>query len=358
MNVLLVTKRKYTNKDLVADRFGRLYHLPYQWSLRGARVTIVAMDYDAPSPGERLVSGNLSLQTIPGRGFSSERITQCLSGESFDIVVASGHVHLARLGLLLAEQYQARSVLDLYDYYPAFIRPLRQLLRWYLARLIQRFDGVMAVSKRLAAWAGENNPSVCRIPNGVDVGLFQAKPMASARRQCGLVEAKRYLGLFGSVSADLGLLEVLGVLKKLRASNPEVELIMAGQGGEAVAEVDGVRYLGLLSQESIIEWASACDCLLIPYRESLQVYYSQSARMSEYMALQKPIVVTRCGDAPVWFPSDFPGWCEPADTESMYRAVKAQLTNPTVVPLPDELHWSSAGAASYDFLLSIMNRDK
>lgn len=44
MNIHLLCKRYYTNKDLLNDRFGRLYHLPVQLARLGAEVSVTAID--------------------------------------------------------------------------------------------------------------------------------------------------------------------------------------------------------------------------------------------------------------------------------------------------------------------------
>ena len=45
MNILVICKRRYTNKDLINDRFGRLYHFPRVWKEAGHAITLLAADY-------------------------------------------------------------------------------------------------------------------------------------------------------------------------------------------------------------------------------------------------------------------------------------------------------------------------
>jgi hypothetical protein len=44
MKIHLLCKRYYTRKDLIRDRFGRLYHLPVQLSRLGLQVSVTAID--------------------------------------------------------------------------------------------------------------------------------------------------------------------------------------------------------------------------------------------------------------------------------------------------------------------------
>lgn len=40
MRIYLICKRYYTNKDLIKERFGRLYHLPKEWVANGAEIWV------------------------------------------------------------------------------------------------------------------------------------------------------------------------------------------------------------------------------------------------------------------------------------------------------------------------------
>ena len=45
MRIHIICKRYYTNKDLIENQFGRLYHLPEQLVKYGAEVWVNAIDY-------------------------------------------------------------------------------------------------------------------------------------------------------------------------------------------------------------------------------------------------------------------------------------------------------------------------
>ncbi|MCU0974490.1 MAG: hypothetical protein MUF80_11140, partial [Burkholderiales bacterium] len=64
MRVFFLAKRYYTNKDLLEDRFGRLFHLPVQLAAQGANVAVTAMDYRNPEPYQMHAEG-VSFRTAP-----------------------------------------------------------------------------------------------------------------------------------------------------------------------------------------------------------------------------------------------------------------------------------------------------
>ena len=68
MNIYLLCKRYYTNKDLLNDQFGRLYHLPVELSRLGADVSVVAIDYRNPYSQEMIVE-EVVFRTAPATPF-------------------------------------------------------------------------------------------------------------------------------------------------------------------------------------------------------------------------------------------------------------------------------------------------
>ena len=354
MKIGILTKRYYTNKDLIKDRYGRLYHLPKQWVGLGAEVDVLALDYRNKASSE-VVEGRLRLHSIPSNGFQLSSFEDTVLWGEYDVLVASGHLNLGWMVLSLAKKYRIPCVFDVYDYYPAFLGALHPIGVWLMRRMIGRFDGAMVVSAALDEFCRSSNEKICRIPNGVDVNRFQAVPQVRAREALSLETKIPIFGLFGSISDDLGRLEVLAAFRAFRRKYPEAQLVVGGDGSVFFNGVEGARSLGMLSHSELPVWASACDCLLIPYRKSLQVRYSQSARLAEYLALGKPIVVTRTGDAETWFPVDYAGWCEPSDHYSMACAMLAQYEQRASVAFPSRLRWENLGKASFEFIQSIVS---
>lgn len=353
MKIGVLTKRYYTGKDLLKDRYGRLYHLPKAWAGLGAEVEVIALDYRT-NREEEIKNGRMRVRSLPSAKLWSRELSGAVNWLDFNLVVTSGHLNIAHMGLLQAKACSLPCVLDVYDYYPAFIGRLHPIFRCYMHYLLSRSDGVMTVSRSLYDFCRKHSESVERVPNGVDRQMFCPVEKSMARERCDLAARQKYIGLFGSVNRDLGMEDVLKALEIVRAHDPTVSLLVAGQGSERMSEFEGVYHLGLRTQSEVALWASACDCLLIPYRQSLQVKYSQSARLAEYLSLERPVVVTRTGDAEAWFGPDYSGWCDPASPHSMAEAIMRQLKCCEVNRFPSELEWQSLGRRSYLYLQSVV----
>ena len=61
MRILFLGKRHYTNKDALAERFGRIYQLPRYWAAAGHDVRLRLLEYRSlgrPSMAAALPSEN------------------------------------------------------------------------------------------------------------------------------------------------------------------------------------------------------------------------------------------------------------------------------------------------------------
>ena len=57
LKVLMLCKRHYTNRDLITQRFGRLFHLPFQLAKNGVNFVVVTADYKSNKPEKKDLSG-------------------------------------------------------------------------------------------------------------------------------------------------------------------------------------------------------------------------------------------------------------------------------------------------------------
>lgn len=349
MRICVLTKRYYTEKDLITDRYGRLYHLPKQWAAQGAEVDVIALDYRSKEPAVYQEQG-FQLRSVPSRFFGLSAVNAAITGRTYDMIVVSGHLNIGHTALILGKRLKVPVIFDIYDFYPAFHRMVRPLLTAYFRWLLPRFDGAIVVSRKLKSWCGRYQKSICRVPNGVDRNLFAPCSIFVARKQMDYFPKGPVLGLFGSLNTNLGAIEVEKAFREFRHTDANAELLVAGRGGQTLAECAGVRYLGHLAQDELVKWISCCDLLLIPYRHNLEKNFSQSARLAEYLSLERPIVTTRVGDAQTWFPKNYAGFCEPQDVQSLKSAVERQLKQKEQIPFPEQLYWTSLGRKSYSYL--------
>ena len=123
--LLVLSKRQYTNRDLLDDRFGRIRELPLQLALRGFQVNGLCLSYkkkkegkmlDGPVLWESLNAGSLKL---PGLLRFILRASSLASRA--DVIWACSDSFYGIIGYWLSRRYHVPLVFDLYDNFEYFL---------------------------------------------------------------------------------------------------------------------------------------------------------------------------------------------------------------------------------------------
>lgn len=359
MKILFVAKRYYTNKDLVDDRFGRLFHLPMSLARAGHEVCVVAIDYKT-FKYEQLNIDGLDLISLPSRSRGLTLPTKELSklpvAASPDLVIGSGHIHIARTALKHAGTTGAKFILEAYDYYPAFLPALLQSMgKRCFNSICGKADACVSASDRLAKLMAQFNGQVQVIENGFDPDVFRKRDRTESLARLELDENRQYVCFIGSASATLGYDDFVAALKDLRKSNPNIIGLHAGVFNTGPVASEDVIHLGLCSQDRVVDVLSGSSCGVVPYRESLQVAYSNSCKLVEYMATGLPVVATRSGDNERVLGEGGGKLVDSSSPTQLGQAIVSQLEDPIVPHYPERWKWSSLGDSLERFLLDIHN---
>ncbi|MCP4627790.1 MAG: group 1 glycosyl transferase, partial [bacterium] len=125
LNVLVLTKRQYTNKDLIDDRFGRIWELPAGLAAKGHRITGLCLSYKKRSEGVFHVDGmiwesiNAGPLKIAGLRRFCRRARQL--AQDADVIWASSDSIYGIIGYYLARCLRIPFVFDLLDNYEYFL---------------------------------------------------------------------------------------------------------------------------------------------------------------------------------------------------------------------------------------------
>ncbi len=359
MKILFVAKRYYTNKDLVGDRFGRLFHLPRKLAEAGHEVGVVAIDYKT-FKYEKLKIGALDLVSLPSRS-RGLRMPAGIKADiraamSPDVVVGSGHLHLAWTAARYAAKSQSKFLIEAYDYYPAFLlKPLQGAGKSIFERICRNADGCIAASERLGELMGRFNNRVKVIENGFDPENFSKRDREASLARLGLERNRKYVCFIGSASEELGYGDFVTAISKLRRTRPEIMGLHAGVLNSTSKESEDVRSLGQCTQDQVVDILSACSCGVVPYRETLQVAYSNSCKLVEYMAMGLPIVATRSGDNERVLGDAGGKLVSSSNPSQLSNAILEQLDNPIAPPYPEQWSWENLGGKLERFLNEVGN---
>jgi len=346
MKFLLLCKRYYTNKDLIADQFGRLFHLPTQLMQNNHAGVVITADYRHKKLEQHILNG-LKFYIVP---FSILwplsfllKIYHIFKQNQPDIIIASGDSHFGAIGLFLAKIAKIPFVFDVYDHYVTFgtnkVPGMKSL--YYLA--LRKADLVVCASLPLSNLAKKYNKSVIVIENGVDLSLFKPMDKQLARDKLGISNNAIVIGFFGSLTPNRGV-ELIEAIKILRHTYPSIKLFIAGKLCISINKDEPwIDYRGIVAQSEVVIMINACDVVTLPYLADSFNNMSNACKIAEYLACGVPVVTTRVANYTEIFASAPEAICEPGDPEDMARAITAQIERPHIVEFDNELTWERLG---------------
>ena len=350
MRVLFIGKRRYTNRDALRERYGRIYQLPWHWARAGASVQLWLIDYHS-RVYEALIDGDLQVQSTPIRGLRWIAVGMSVAYSRIrehapTHIVASGDPYIGFLAWVIAKLVGAVFVFDVYDKYDVFAG-YHKPLGWDLfGFLLNHADRCWFASQRLLEQVGSAQRVDRVIPNGLDAQHFKPHDMLEARQRFRLAARGTFVGYFGSMEADRGINDLVDAIRILRGQGVPVELILAGRATDNF-ELDqaGFRYLGNLPYQEV-PWAlAAVDVVAVPYRRSVFLDAASSIKFGEIMACARPFVASRSPNFLANFPAQAaqlgPYLVDTGNPAALARAIAEQLQHKLIVEMPDGLDWSS-----------------
>ncbi len=355
MRILFVAKRYYTNKDLLKDRFGRLFHLPVQLAAQGVHVDVAVIEYRNPDQDE-MQAGGVLFRTVPATARKilslPLRLYRAVSEARPDIIIASGDSHIGFLGLRIARRLGARFVFDVYDYYPAFAGNRLPGMAAMFRAAVKEADLVLCASEPLCRRLSASNPHTLLVENGVDQTLFAPRDQVAARRAVGLAEHVPLIGYFGSITPSRGPL-LIEACRLVRDETPTLQLLLAGRVSDFQFDEPWITYLGELPQDRLPDLINACDVVAIPYADDAFNSMAGACKIGEYLACAKPVVVTRVSGHERTFGDVPASLCKPEPID-MARAILHQLSTPQVAKVPETLDWKVIGRVLHESLSAII----
>lgn len=343
MRFLFLTKRRYTHKDLLADRFGRLFHLPVGLGRAGMRGDVYALDYRL-APRTRMETDGVTFRSVPYARLNLPFVLRGIERRAeADVVIASGDVNFGLYGAWLAQRLRVPFVYDVYDNYLAYPNNRFPRAEALFHHVLHRADVATSVSPALASLLAPHCPDVHILDNGVDARTFAPRSKRAARSALGLDERATYVGYFGSIETRLGAEVLIEAVRRVReATGDDVRLLLAGKVSASIdLSSRFIEYRGLVSQPTVGTLIAASDVVTVPYLRHPQNDYSGACKLAEYLCAERPVVATDVGRARELLPGV--PLAEPGDVSALAQTMLVQLANPSVPTLPSTLGWSALG---------------
>ena len=348
MNILILTKRQYTNKDLLDDRFGRLRELPLELALKKHRVHGLCLSYIKKKEGkirdgqvtwESLNAGTLK---IPGLIRFTYRAFQL--AQQADAIWACSDSFYGIIGCMLGRRFGIPVVFDLYDNFEYFLMARLPLVRQLYRRAIRKSAAVTCVSNPLARLVRSygRKDRVFVLENAVRNDLFMPMDKLDCRKALGFPRDALLAGTAGALESNRGISSLLEAFDILKSKHPNLDLVLAGPRSMHIPRNHRIYDLGILPLDKVPLVLNALDVAIICNKENDFGRYCFPQKAVEIMACNVPLIAARVGSMGERF-ADHPEWLfTPDDPGDLARVLENRLTNPEVeyggVP-----EWSEAG---------------
>jgi glycosyltransferase involved in cell wall biosynthesis len=188
---------------------------------------------------------------------------------------------------------------------------------------------LIAVSEEIAAYL-ESYPTargrVHVVPNGVDPARFPIGLQASYACCPGTFT----IGFVGSLKPWHGLLMLVEAFAMLHRRDPQIRLLIVGDGPEGeklMADLlrrglrDAAHFTGMVPASEVPQLLASMDVAVAPYPQPPHFYFSP-LKVYEYMAAGLPVVASRIGQLGTLIEDGVNGLlCPPGDAKALAEAL-------------------------------------
>lgn len=343
---LWLVKRRYMGQDLVTSPYGRYAEIPRRLA-KSAETLILCLDYQGGAFERREDPSGLVIESYPLRALHKllTRARAWAREQPDTVIIGGSDSPYAILASLVSTLSGAPYVLDYYDDYRTFASARLPLMPTLAHRAARRARSLVAFDARLATALGPDlGRAFSVVPNGIDTTRFRPGDRRAARAALGLPEEARIIGYVGAIMSDRNMSDIFESVRRLRADDPNVLLVLAGPHDARVTlPGDGMRYLGTLPHDQVPDLIAAADVLTATVRLDGSAGISFPVKVMEYIACKRPFVTPAEGGALDYLP-DFPDYLyDVGHPETLTRQL-AQLLARDDHAFPDVITWDDAAA--------------
>lgn len=354
MRLLFLTKRIYTGKDLLIERYGRLYELPVALRSAGHEVLVACLSYYPAAELECDPGGGVTWRywyagrmRFPGVLHHYHRLADLVSQYQPEVVIGASDAIHAVLAHRLARRFGLALILDLCDNFESY--PLTRLpgLLGAFRRAVRAADGLSVVSTPLRDLIADRYGAAGRIAvieNAVPTAVFRRGGRIAARSALGLPVNGHIIGTAGTLYRARGVEVLYEAFKRLSVEVPGIRLALAGRVDRRARPPEGhnVHYFGHLAYQSVPLLFNALDVGVIYAAPDRFGHYCFPQKAYEMLACGIPIVAARVGALAALFAGVPDLLYEPGEPDSLAKAIKFQIEHPVWpdLPVPD---WTERG---------------
>ncbi len=353
MRIAYLCKRRYMAKDVVLDRYARLYEIPRQLALLGHEVEAFCLAYSTTledldvehdaRPGRlRWRSRNWGRAIAPRLAAYPGRLLRQLHDFDPDLIIAASDIPHVALGEWLARKLKRPFVADLYDNFEGFGQARIPGMVSALRRAVRRADLVLTTSEPLRKLVVDDyraRGEVIAMPSSVDKAVFRSRDKRAAREALGLPADALLVGTAGGLYRDKAIGVLYAAWDILSRRRPDVRLVLAGPHEPGFPPPSGARVhsLGALPHDRVADLFCALDVGAICVLDTPFGRYCFPQKAYEMLACRLPVAAADLGA----MGSLLAPWRDRClyaadDPAALADRIEAQLSDRFVPPVPVE----------------------
>lgn len=351
MRIAFLCKRRYMSKDVILDRYARLYEIPYQLALLGHEVLGLCMSYQNAVPGQwthDAAPGTLQWESyaaghaiVPALAAYPARMLKRLRAFKPDVLIGASDIPHVVLTAWLARRLGVPYAIDLYDNFEGFGQARIPGFVPALRRAVREADLVTTTSVPLQIMVQQDYQAkgkVLAMPSTIDQAVFRPLDKQQCRQALGLPLDAMLIGTAGGLLQERGIGDLYQAWEQLSATRPELHLVLAGPTDAKLPHPQHprVHYQGMLAHADTAKLFGALDVGVIYLRDTPFGRFCFPQKAYEMQACQLPVVATSVGVMPHLLASVPQALYQEGSAPDLVRALVFQLEQRVLPDLPVE----------------------
>jgi glycosyltransferase involved in cell wall biosynthesis len=363
LRILVLTKRQYTNKDLLDDRFGRLREIPLALAKRGHVVQGLCLSYVNLEEGW-VQDGPVWWKSVNATSLKFPGLLRfvrdaSLLAQTSDVIWACSDSFYGVIAYFLSRKTGVPVVFDLYDNFDYFLAAKLPIVKQLYRHAIRHCDAVTCVSRPLAGLIkGQGRSDGLHVlENAVRDDIFKPIDQSSCRSKLNLPLGARIVGTAGALDESHGIRILFDAFGRISRKFPDLHLVLAGrrQPTLRIPSDSRVHYLGELPLETIPLFLNALDVATVCNLDNNFGRYCFPQKAREIMACNIPMIAANVGSMKFLL-HKHPEWLyEPHDSEDLAHTLERRLTDKSTA-YEGILSWDEISVLMGDILSEVVRQ--
>lgn len=362
MKILVLCKRQYTNKDLLDDRYGRLFEIPVELSQMGNEVVCITASYRR-KPEIELEYPAIKWRSINCRPFSPlgvwnhyQLIKKTIEDFKPDLIWCSSDAWHIILTAIIAKIKKRKFIADFYDNYESFSITKIPLIKLALRISTSKAAGISCVSNTLANYLKKkyaiNNIPLSIINNGINMHLFFPHSKIESRKALGLSGNTKIVGTAGSLFRNRGIKVLFESFEILSKKMPDLYLLVAGPRDINIPKNERIIDLGVIPSRLVPLVYSSLDVSIVCNIDSEFGRYCHPQKFEEMVACKATIVAADVGELGFLLKKNKDSLYEAGNASDLAVKIENKLSNNEELGYPIQ-YWHDKAALLNELIIAV-----